>query len=349
MSAMSAMSAVSAMCAVSAVSAVSAMSAVRAISAMSAVSAAQRPARRPAPRGLPLRAPGACRGMAREGAGGATPVAVIAPAWRPPRTASRAAPARWLAVAALALLTLTGCATRVLAPAAPPATATVAQAAWARVLERFVDARGAVDFSALAQDRADLDRYVRFVADTPLATLPAGDAKLAHLINAYNALSMWNVIESGIPATHAGLNKVGFFVQRKLPIGGESLSLYGFENDVIRPYTRAVGEPRVHFALNCSAVACPALPRTPFVAERLQAQLEREARAFFARPENFRIDAAARTVWLSEILDFYTQDFVPEHGRNLIDYANRHVATPAPIDYGVRFTPYDWTVANRRR
>jgi hypothetical protein len=274
-----------------------------------------------------------------------------------------------IAMAALILVALAGCATRVAIPSAPVATAPVALAAWARVLERFVNHRGEVDFAALSQDRGDLDRYVRFVADMPLANLRARDRngdekgdkktdekadekvdeKLAHMINAYNALSMFNVIESGIPATHAGLNKLTFFVSRKLQIGAEEHSLYSFENDVIRPYTRSIGEPRVHFALNCSAVACPVLPRTPFTAAQLQQQLARESTAFFARPENFRVDHAARTVWLSEILKFYTEDFVPAHGQNLIAYANRHAATKAPLDYQVRFTPYDWTVANSRR
>ena len=260
---------------------------------------------------------------------------------------------RRVAVASLMLIALAGCATRVVVPNAPLATAPVAQAAWARVLDRFVNDHGEVDFTALSQDRSDLDRYVRFVADTPLpgdaASPTDNNQRLAHLINAYNALSMFNVIESGIPRTHAGLNKLTFFVNRKLRIGGQERSLYSFENDVIRPYTRSIGEPRVHFALNCSALACPALPRTPFTATDLPQQLARESATFFARPENFRVDHAARTVWLSEILNFYTEDFVPDHGRNLIDYANRHVATPAPIDYAVRFTPYDWTVANSRR
>ena len=254
----------------------------------------------------------------------------------------------WAAIA-LAMFVLAGCATRVVMPNAPAATAPVAQSAWARVLERFVNERGDVDFLALSQDRVDLDRYVRFVADTPIAHLATGDEKLAHMINAYNALSMFNVIESGIPATHAGLNKISFFINRKLRIGGEERSLYSFENDLIRPYTRSIGEPRVHFALNCSAVACPTLPRTPFTAAALQQQLARETAAFFARPENFRVDHAARTVWLSEILKFYTEDFVPAHGQNLIEYTNHHAATTAPLDYSVRFTPYDWTVANSRR
>jgi Protein of unknown function, DUF547 len=250
---------------------------------------------------------------------------------------------------ASAIAVLGACSTLLPTPPGPAPDAAGALAAWARVLEGFVDPRGEVDFAALAARRGDLDAYLRHVAATPLDTLHGREEKLAHMINAYNALSMYNVIESGIPASHAGLAKVRFFALRKVTIGGTAMSLYSFENDVIRPFTRAIGEPRVHFALNCSALACPVLPRTPFRPSTLASELEREARAFFARPQNFRADAAARTVWLSEILNFYPEDFVPDHGRNLIDYANRYAPTPVPIDWALRFTPYDWTVANSRR
>jgi hypothetical protein len=252
----------------------------------------------------------------------------------------------WLA---LVLALLAGCSTLVPAPTLPAPTPQAAQAAWARVLATHVNELGEVDFEALAQDRADLDRYVRHVAAVPLASLPDGPARLAHMINAYNALSMYNVLQSGIPASHAGWAKLRFFVLRKLDIGGTALSLYAFENDVIRPYARARNDPRVHFALNCSAVSCPVLPRRPFAAETLDAELERETRAFFARPENFRVDLAERTVWLSELLNFYPEDFVPRPATSLLDYANRYAPQPAPPDFRVRLTPYDWTIANRRR
>lgn len=251
--------------------------------------------------------------------------------------------------AACALMFLAGCSTLVPAPAVPPPTAHEAHAAWTRVLATHVNERGEVDFEALARARADLDRYVRHVALVPLASLPEGAPRLAHMVNAYNALSMFNVVQSGIPATHAGVAKLRFFVLRKFEIGGQALSLYGFENDVIRPYARARNDPRIHFALNCSAVSCPALPRQPFTAEAFDAELERETRAFFARPENFRIDVAARTVWLSELLNFYPEDFVPRPAASLLDYANRYAPIAAPPDFSVQFTPYDWTVANARR
>jgi Protein of unknown function, DUF547 len=254
------------------------------------------------------------------------------------------------ALITLCLAALAGCATVVAPPAAPPTNATQAEAAWSRVLERFVDARGAVNFRALAADRADLDRMLRHVADTPPGSFAEPRARLAHMINAYNALSMANVIGSGLPETHAGLvAKLRFFVWRKQVIGGEAMSLYAFENDVIRPFTRAIGEPRVHFALNCSALACPALPRQPFRAVSLDAELARETLAFFARPENLRVDDTAREIWLSELLNFYPEDFVPAHGASLVDYVNRTLGLSLPLDYAVRFTRYDWTVAHQAR
>ena len=249
---------------------------------------------------------------------------------------------------ALWVAALAGCAT-VTPPTAPPTSDVQAEAAWARVLERFVDARGAVDFKALAANRGDLDRMLRHVADTPLDSFAGARARLAHMINAYNAQSMANVIDSGVPETHAGaVAKLRFFMWRQQVVGGQALSLYAFENEVIRPFTRAIGEPRVHFALNCSALACPALPRQPFRAATLDADLARETLAFFARPENLRVDHAAREIWLSELMSFYPEDFVPAHGTSLVDYINRTLGLSLPLDYAVRFTPYGWTVAQQR-
>ena len=258
---------------------------------------------------------------------------------------------RRLAPLMLLLLLQAGCTTLVPLPrpAAQPATAAQAQQAWSRVLARFVDDQGEVDFQALASDRADLDRYVSHVAETALDSLPDGRPRLAHMINAYNALAMFNVLASGIPASHAGLAKLDFFVLRKLRVGGQVLSLYDFENQLIRPYGRALGDPRLHFALNCMALGCPTLPRQPFTAQALDAELERETLAFFARPMNWRIDHATATVWLSELLNFYPEDFVPVPAASLLAYAKRYAAQAVPDHYRVRFTPYDWTVANSRR
>jgi Protein of unknown function, DUF547 len=233
------------------------------------------------------------------------------------------------------------------APALPLAQA---ERGYAAVLQRHVNNQGEVDFAALQADTSSgglqaLESYVQAIAATPLDAAPTPQARLAHMINAYNALSMYNVVASGIPVTHAGWAKVRFFVLRKFEIGGTHLSLYSFENDIIRK----LNEPRIHFALNCSAVSCPVLPRTPFTADKLNEELDRETRAFFARPENLRVDSAQRTVFFNEILKFYTEDFTPAHAPSLIAYAQRYTSQVIPPDYAVAFTPYDWTVADSQR
>lgn len=223
-----------------------------------------------------------------------------------------------------------------------------AEQAYAKVLAHYVDELGRVGFAALGADSSEmglpaLERYVQAIGRVPLAQVQAGAPRLAHMINAYNALSMYNVIRSGLPATHAGFAKLRFFVLRKFQIGEREMSLYSFENDVIRK----LNEPRIHFALNCSALSCPMLPRVPFEAASLNEVLDQETRKFFANPANLRIDHERRTVYFNEILKFYTEDFTPSHAPSLIAYAQRYSVVEIPSDYASAFTPYDWTVAHR--
>ena len=241
----------------------------------------------------------------------------------------------------LALLVVSGCAT--VARPAGEADAVEPAEAWARVLARHVDDAGRVDFRGMAVDRADLDRYVRWVYDHSPEShphlFPGREDVLAFHLNAYNALAMHSVIEAGFPPSLAGPTKVRFFWLNKIRVGGRELSLYYYENKVIR----AFGEARIHFALNCMSVGCPALPRVPFNAAMLETQLQRETVKFMNDPKHVRVDVAARTAWLSEIFDFFPSDFLAV-APSLLDYVNRFRAQKVPADYSVRFISYDWTV-----
>jgi hypothetical protein len=254
----------------------------------------------------------------------------------------------WKIILSLFLLplVLNGCSTLVKAPEPlQEFHRELPLAAYARVLQRYVNERGEVDFPALQRNRADLDYYVAYIARTPASHFTDGNERLTHYINSYNALSMYNVLESGIPKTHAGWAKVRFFYLRKLIIGGRAMSLYAYENDIIRK----LGEPRIHFALNCSALGCPTLPSTPFSGKDLEQELDRETHKFFSEKRNLRVDHTKKKVYLSAILDFYTEDFTPAHAPSLIAYVNRYVPRPIPEDYSIDFIDYDWTVANSRR
>ncbi|MGH8674612.1 MAG: DUF547 domain-containing protein [Burkholderiales bacterium] len=256
----------------------------------------------------------------------------------------------WRLLAALSFVFAAGCAQLVPAPSSDalplPLDRRQAEAAWARVLDTHVDEQGRIDFAGVAANRADLDRFVAFVYAAGPGNRPelfhGSDDVLAFHINAYNALAMFNILDAGIPESLAGWRKVPFFALKKLAVGGVPISLYDYENDVIRK----LDEERIHFALNCMVVGCPRLPRAPFVAEKLREQLNREAHNFFAERRNVAIDDERKSVHLSEIMRFYTEDFLKREP-SLARYVSRYRDRPIPDTYSIRFIPYDWTV-NRR-
>jgi len=244
---------------------------------------------------------------------------------------------------------VSGCASVRAPVSATPSTGAPPYEAWARVLQKHVDAEGRVNFAGLANDRADLDRVVAFVyANGPNNRpdlFPTPQHVLAFHINAYNALSIYKVIETGIPETNAGLRKVFFFAFGKVQVGGQPVSLYDYENKVIRP----LGDPRIHMALNCMSVSCPRLPREPFLPETLDQQLERETKYFFSEPRNLKVDTVNKVVTTSEILKFFPEDFLLT-APSLIAFINRYRAGASakiPEDFRVDYFPYDWTISRQ--
>jgi hypothetical protein len=241
------------------------------------------------------------------------------------------------AIAAIALSLVAACST--LPIPSSSVDASDADRAWARVLATDVDERGRVDFAGLAGHRADLDAYVAHVAATSPDEIVDPKRRLAYLINAYNALSMYGVLDAGIPQRLDWLGRLRFFWLQRVVMGGQSISLYDLENQKIRP----IGDERVHFALNCMSVSCPRLPRVPFEGAIIDRQLDDAAYGFFAEPRNLSVDAAQREIWLSEILSFYEDDFLRQ-APSLADYVDRWRDRKLPTGYKIRFVPYDWTI-----
>jgi Protein of unknown function, DUF547 len=221
-----------------------------------------------------------------------------------------------------------------------------AQASWARTLEQFVDEQGRTDFRSLAEDAEDLFLFVGFIESTSPASNPelfaTQDDVLAYHLNAYNALAMYGVINENIPADFDSFFKrLSFFKFRSVVIGGQKTSLQDYENDVIR----LLDEPRVHFALNCMVRDCPRLPMQRFNGEILEYQLESATQEFFNKAKHIRVDEDKRILYVSKILDFYTEDFVPSGKTiDLLGYVNAYTKMNVPADYRVKFIDYDWTI-----
>lgn len=277
----------------------------------------------------------------------------------------------WLLAPSLALAT--GCATIRPEPASgPPGGDPVfSHALLDRVLGRFVDEAGRVDYAALAADREALDRYAAALAavspDSHPGRFPDAKHRLAYWINAYNASvlravlqhrPLGSVLEVRPPWLVRWPRGAGFFLLRT-HLGGRGVSLYGLENRVIR---ERFDDPRIHFALNCASGGCPRLPRRAFHGESLDAELERETRRFLAEARNLRIDPDAREIALSAIFEWYERDFqhtapasteAPGEHAALRGFLARHLPDERRAELEacghcrIRFLEYDWSLNDR--
>lgn len=217
---------------------------------------------------------------------------------------------------------------------------------WNGLLVEHVNGEGQVDYQALIANRGRLDTFVALIGVVGPTTRPelfeTQEKKLAYYINAYNALTMFNVINR-LPAMKTVVDDdKSFFYFTEFKVDGTPISLYKLENELIRPTFK---EPRIHFALNCASAGCPVLPAEAFLPEKLEAQLEREAQKFVHEKRNVEVDASGKVV-LSQIFNWYKDDFAPTP---LVWIRMKAPDLSLPEKGTIAHRPYDWALNKQKK
>jgi hypothetical protein len=193
---------------------------------------------------------------------------------------------------------------------------------YADVLSAYVDASGMVNYKGLKGNRDELDTFVKSMAklDTKKFEKWEDNAKITFWLNAYNSLTLKAIIDN-YPI------KAGFFKSRIYPknsirqisgvwdeikfnIMGKKYTLEHIEHKILRV---KFNEPRIHMAMVCAAIGCPPLRNEPYMAGKLDAQLEDQSIKFLANPEKFRLEETV--VYLSPIFKWFASDFVKTYGK----------------------------------
>ena len=209
-------------------------------------------------------------------------------------------------------------------------------------------------YAGMAAERNDLKDYQQTLSGVKQGEFDGWSRpqQMAFLINAYNAFTVEKILMR-YPDIRSiwDFGKVfgNPFRDEFFMLLGRRRSLDWIEHEVLRKRYR---EPRIHFAVNCASVGCPMLREEAYVAPRLEAQLEEQARRFLAdRTRNRLRDGRLE---LSRIFDWFKDDFEPRE-RYFIAYAAllsddasgqdlvRRGAAP------LRFLEYDWTLNDAPR
>ncbi len=190
---------------------------------------------------------------------------------------------------------------------------------YAFILETYVNEEGRVDYKKLKADRSRLDTYIASMGDLDPKVYDAWCEKtrIAFWVNAYNARTLQLILDhypiksswtksflypkNSIRQIDAAWTGFPFKVM------GRERTLDTIEHQILR---REFKEPRIHVALVCAANGCPFLRTEPYEPERLDGQLDEQARTFLKRRHNFRIDTGRERIGLSSIFKWFGADFV---------------------------------------
>lgn len=225
--------------------------------------------------------------------------------------------------------------------------------AYDAVLKAYVTDDGWVDYARLKADQA-LDPYLEALAQANPDTLSEA-GQVAFWINAYNAFTLKLVVDhypvssirritpTGIPISIPFIHSP--FQIRFAEVAGDTVSLDHIEHDILRKH---YDEPRIHFALVCAARSCPKLRREAYRGDRLDAQLDDQARSFLEDPTKNRVDDDDGTIHLSSIFNWFRGDFASSRAglqAYLAQYFDGQVREKLENGaYRIRYLDYDWTL-----
>lgn len=173
-----------------------------------------------------------------------------------------------------------------------------------------------VNYQGMLRDRAALKAYLDTLSSVTMETFAAWSKQdqLAFLINTYNAWTV-ELILTGYPDI-ASIKELGSFLQSPwsksfIPLLGKTRSLDEVEHGMIRA-PGVYMEPRVHFAVNCASIGCPALQPEAFTGDNLAAQLEAATAGFLSDHSRNRL--LGNTLQVSSIFKWYREDFEKSWG-----------------------------------
>lgn len=227
---------------------------------------------------------------------------------------------------------------------------------WSRLLTRYVDTTGMVNYSGWHGNAADRKALRSYLVSFSTVSSTGGtrNGRLALWINAYNALTIHGILKeyptSSIRNHTAKLFGYNIWNDLKLFVGGREWSLEEIEHRILRK----MNEPRIHFAIVCASRSCPRLLNTAYTPGSVHRQLESNARDFFSRRQNFRHDGRANRMQLSQILNWFGEDFgssQPAQLRRISGWlpGNSAQAAARRGTPKVSFIPYDWALNEQNR
>lgn len=209
-------------------------------------------------------------------------------------------------------------------------------ASYNSLLGKYATSSG-VKYAEWKANAADMQTIQSVVDGIAKENASAMDKKqqLAFYCNAYNAWILHEALEK-YPTKSVKDALFTFFTSKRITVAGQQTSFKALEDNVIRK----LGDPRIHFALNCASRSCPPLSRQAFTSGNLEGQFEALAKGYVNSDRGVRYNVGTKSAELSKIFDWYKDDFKGDGGA--VAFINKRRSTAIPADAKISYQDYDW-------
>ncbi|MEQ9299378.1 MAG: DUF547 domain-containing protein [Cyclobacteriaceae bacterium] len=214
---------------------------------------------------------------------------------------------------------------------------------WDTLLKKYVTKDGFVDYKGIQNEKIEFDSYLRLLeANPPNKETWTEEEQIAYWINAYNAYTV-DLILQYYPLE--SIKDIGSSIQipfvntpwdvEFIKIAGEEYDLNDLEHGILRG---GFEEPRIHFAVNCASFSCPELRAEAYTGEKLEQQLDEQARIFVNDTRKNRI--TAEKAELSKIFSWYSGDFNDD--MSVTEFINQYTDVKITKSTDVDYLDYNW-------
>ncbi len=212
---------------------------------------------------------------------------------------------------------------------------------WEELLNKYVDDKGFVDYQGFVNDKNKLYKFTDHLSKNPPQKNWTENQKKAYFINAYNAYTIQLVVKH-FPVE--SIKDIGGFLENVFKMNfidfkGKMISL----DDIEKGMLLTLGDPRVHFAVNCASFSCPKLDNKPYKPENLDQHLNQAATDFI----NSRLNnLSPKKATISKIFKWYKSDFETANS-TLIDFINKYSNTKLNSDVQIEYLEYNWQLNSK--
>lgn len=218
---------------------------------------------------------------------------------------------------------------------------------------------GLVDYKNLKNDPG-LERYLAQLSGTDPGKLNRNEG-LAFWINAYNAFTLKIIVDNypveSITELHSGGKIIGYLLGKTVwdkkffSINGKKMSLGEIEHEILREEFK---EPRIHFAIVCASISCPQLREEVFESDRINEQLNLQAKQFINDNSKNYFDVQKREAYLSKIFSWFSEDF-GKSDENVLKFISQYLPEKIASDivnnlskWNISYKDYNWNLNEQK-